>query len=239
MWVLASGALLVAIVVTRWRRSGRELAEFLGVGVVALYGRLWHGCTSRRKLALPACGGVLIVANHTCSADGALLQSHCLRMLGFLMAREYYDKLPRLRPMFDYQGNVLVKRDGNDTAGARMALRRLHEGRVLCVFPEGGLSGAGRRRIRRGKVGIAWLALRSRSPVIPVFISGGPQHHYVLRAWMFPSRARLYPGPPIDLSAYYDRPITRPLLEEVTALVMKHVAALQPGNHQRNGRASS
>jgi 1-acyl-sn-glycerol-3-phosphate acyltransferase len=227
MLALAVCAVLVVLVLLRWRRSGQSLLDFVGLGFVYLYARLWHGCVVRGA-APPARGAALLVANHTCSADPAFLQAGCPRVLCFLMAQEYFDLHPWLRRLFDYMHAVPVKRDGCDVATVRAALRELSAGRLVCIFPEGSLSGAGSRRLRPGKGGAALLALRSGAPVVPAFIAGGPQHSNVPRAWLLPSRVRLTFGPPVDLSAYRGRPINRPLLEEVTAVLMRAVADLDP-----------
>jgi hypothetical protein len=76
---------------------------------------------------------------------------------------------------------------------------------------------------------VALLALRSRVPIFPAYIAGGPQVSDVLPAWLWPSRGvRVIFGPAVDLSAYYGLPIDRKLLEEVTALLMRCIAALRP-----------
>jgi 1-acyl-sn-glycerol-3-phosphate acyltransferase len=116
-----------------------------------------------------------------------------------------------------------------DVVAARAGLRTLGLGWVLCVFPEGGLSNVGRRGLGPGKAGAALLALRSRVPVYPVFISGGPRTNALLQSWILPSSKAVHVtyGPPLDLSRYYDRPITRRLLEEVTQLIMRTIAELE------------
>jgi 1-acyl-sn-glycerol-3-phosphate acyltransferase len=228
MWALAACALMAGVVLRRWRRSGRKLVDFLGLGCVYVYARLWHGCTYHGLPPVPVQGAAILIANHTCSADPAFLQAAFARPLSFLIAHEYYESLPRLRGLFEYIGSVPVVRDGRDVRAVRLALRRLSAGRLVCIFPEGGLSAAGRQRLRHGKGGAALLALRSRAPVIPAYISGGPQHSHVPRAWLLPSRVRVTFGPAVDLSAYDGRPINRRLIEEVTALLMSQIAALQP-----------
>jgi 1-acyl-sn-glycerol-3-phosphate acyltransferase len=157
--------------------------------------------------------------------DPAFLQAACPRAISFLLAQEYYE-IGHFRPLFEYTRCVPVARNGRDVRAVRTAVRRLSEGRVLCIFPEGGLSNAGRNGLRPGKAGIALLALRSRAPVSPAQIAGGPQRSEVLPAWLRPSRVRVRFGPAVDLSAYYDRPISRKLLEEVTALLMDRVRAI-------------
>jgi 1-acyl-sn-glycerol-3-phosphate acyltransferase len=96
------------------------------------------------------------------------------------------------------------------------------------LFPEGNLSGVGRNRMVHAKPGAALLALRSRAPVIPVAIRGGPRTHKLLYSWLMPSprATRAVFGKPIDLSAYYDRPRNRQTLEEVRDVIQRHVAEL-------------
>jgi 1-acyl-sn-glycerol-3-phosphate acyltransferase len=225
-FVLAWGIVIV-IVLLRGRRSGQSLAEFLLRGALYGYVRLWHRWQSNDPAPLPATGPAILFSNHTCSADPAFLLVGCRRRLSFLIAREFY-LIPGVRQLCDYIHCVPVTRSGKDVTAARTALRRLKEGHVLCIFPEGGLSTAG-RRFRPGKPGVALLALRSKVPIFPAFIAGGPQVSDVLPAWLWPSRGvHVTYGPAIDLSVYYDRPIDRKLLEEVAVVLMGHVAALQP-----------
>jgi len=240
MWAFLVVIGLTAVMFVRWRRSGQRLTEFLALELVRWYARLWHGMVSNGRALVPARGPAILYANHTCSADPAFLQAGCPRPVSFLLAREYYE-IGHFRPLFERSGCVPVSRNGQDVCAIRRALRRLSEGRILCIFPEGGLSNAGRNRLRPSKAGVALLALRSRAPVYPAFIADGPQISEVLPAWLRPSRVRVTFGPPVDLSAYYDRPINRKLLEEVTALLMDHVRTLgtKPPARARLWSASS
>jgi 1-acyl-sn-glycerol-3-phosphate acyltransferase len=234
MWALAMMLAAAVVLLFRWRRSGLSAVNYFGLGTFQVYSRLWHGL--RTSGLAPVRGPAIIVANHTCSADAAFLSCSFQDPPSFLVAREYY-KIPGVGNLFAYIQCVPVQRNGRDVQAIRLGLRRLSESRILCIFPEGGLSNAGRRRPRRGKAGAALLALRSRAPVYPVRISGGPQTHRILRAWVRPTRARVTFGPAVDLSAYYGRPINRRLLEEVRDLLMKRVAELEPPTHHRPRRS--
>src|SRR5262249_17423776 len=147
MWAMAVLALAGCIWLGRWRRSPHKCFDFLGLGLVTLYARLWHGCFYFRPSTIPAIGPAILITNHTSSADAALLAGAINRPVGFLLAREYYN-IPVIRRLFEYIGCVAVVRNGRDVSGLRAALRRVQEGRVLAIFPEGGLSNAGRRRMR-------------------------------------------------------------------------------------------
>lgn len=226
MWVLTALALVMALVSIQWLRSGLGLHEYLALGVVYLYARLWHSCRYNGPAPLPARGPAILVSNHTCSADPAFLTGGCARPLCFLVAGEFY-RGPLLCRLFNWLGCVPVQRNGRDARSVRLSLKRLTEERVLCIFPEGGLSNAGRGRPRRAKAGVALLALRSRVPVFPARIEGGPQTSKILPAWLGHSRVRVTFGQALDLSEFYDRPIDRKLLEEVTRAIMSRIASLK------------
>jgi 1-acyl-sn-glycerol-3-phosphate acyltransferase len=229
MAFLAVVVLFLNLLRVRWRRSGRPLLEALALDVDRLYASLWHRW-SGGPAPLSAHGPAILVANHTCSADPTFLLAGSPRLFGFLTSRDHYNLHPLSRWLLDWLGCVPVTRNGQDASAAREALRRLAQGKALCVFPEGNLSGVGRGRLRAAKHGAAFLALASRAPVFPVYIAGGPRTHKLLQAWLWPcGRAvRVHYGQPVDLSAYYHRPRTRKLLAEVTELLMQQVAALAP-----------
>jgi 1-acyl-sn-glycerol-3-phosphate acyltransferase len=229
MWLLVVVGVFVAVQWLRWRRSGRPFVEALALGVARFHATFWHRWHGRRLAPLPAKGPFILVANHTCSADPSFLLAGSPRVFGFVSAREHYNAHPLIRGILDLLGCVPVTRNGRDGTAARAALRRLAEGRALCLFPEGGLHGVAQGRLRPAKAGAAFLALCSRAPVYPAYIAGGPRTDDILRAWLWPSGkvARVTYGPAIDLSAYYDRPRDRRLLAEVTTLFMDRIRDLQ------------
>jgi 1-acyl-sn-glycerol-3-phosphate acyltransferase len=237
MWALAVTGLTMMVILWRWLRSGLAWRDFLGLGVANMYARLWHRGRSNGPAPFPAEGPALVISNHTCSADPMFLLSWSRRVVSFVVAREHYHLCRPIHRILAWLHCVPVTRGGLDVCAARNALRRLDEGRILCIFPEGNLSGVARNRLRPGKAGVALLALRRRVPVYPVYIAGGPRTEKLLRSWVYPSKVpvRVFYGPPIDLSAYHDRPLNRKTLEEVTAYLMQQVAALRPrfSNHKR------
>ncbi len=228
MWAFVTLAIIATAILINWKRSGKSLRAFVGLGVVRLYARLWHGCTFPAPLGAPATGPALVVVNHTSSPDGCFVQCGSKRGLTFLVAEEFFQKY--FLWIWASTGCVPVARSGSDIRALRLGLRRLQEGKVVVVFPEGTLSGAGMGRLRTAKGGAAFLALRSRAPVFAAYISGGPQHPRVISGWFRPSsrRVRIVYSAPLDLSPYLDRPMNRALIEEVTAFLMRQITALAP-----------
>jgi 1-acyl-sn-glycerol-3-phosphate acyltransferase len=227
MWAVATGGLLAAGLIWSWGRSKLPALEYFCLGIMRLYARLYHNVWIRPHTRLPAKGPLLLIANHTCSADPAFLQACIPRAMSFLIAEEYFG-IRGLGWLFHYMQCIPVARNGRDITSVRVALRRLQAGRAVCVFPEGSLSGTGRGRMRTAKRGAAYLALKSGVPVYPAFIRGGPQHTHVASAWLVSSRAGIVLGKPVDLSRFCGTRITRPVLEEVGALLTSQIVALDP-----------
>jgi 1-acyl-sn-glycerol-3-phosphate acyltransferase len=212
------------------RGSRQPFLERFIVGVVRVYTHLWHRWSSNGPAPLPAEGPALLIANHTCSADPTFLTAGSPRLLCFAVSREHFDLHPLARRLLEYLRCVPVARTGRDAGAARKLLRRLAEGRVVSLFPEGNLSGVARNCIRPGKHGAAFLALVTRVPVFPAYIAGGSRTERLLESWLWPSprAVRVIYGPPVDLTPYYGRPRTRRLLEEVTTLLRQRILDLQP-----------
>ncbi len=229
MWIIAVWIAVAVGILVRWKRSGTEFIPSMGLGAIGLYARVWHGMRRTGQLSRDQAGPAIIIANHTSSADAGLLSACCNRPLSFLMGAEYY-KIPLLNRLLRYMQCVPVSRNGRDAAAVRQALKLLENQHVVCLFPEGGLSGAGRSRGRRGKCGAAYLALKTRAPVIPVLISGGPRTCDLARAWLWPSRVQVTIGDAVNLDTYYGKPVDRKLLDEVTRLLMARIAALENGS---------
>ncbi len=165
----------------------------------AWYCRLWHGFELREWAPLPVQGAAILISNHTCGIDHMLLQASCRRLLGFMVAREYYEHR-LLYWICRHIGCIPVDRDGRDFAATRAALRALADGRVVPIFPEGKIIPESGRVLGEMKPGAAYLALRARVPVYPAFIWGTPNTNEIFHSLARHSRARVIYGPPIELS---------------------------------------
>jgi 1-acyl-sn-glycerol-3-phosphate acyltransferase len=147
------------------------------------------------------------------------------RILSFVTTHQHYNLSAISRWILQFAGCVPIERGGHDPVGVRRMLRCLQAGHILCVFPEGNLSGVGLGRMRRWKYGAAYLALKSGVPVYPVWIEGGPRTDRLVRAWLGRSGrfVQVHYGAAVDLAAYRGRKITRARLEEVAELLLKRV----------------
>lgn len=240
MWAVALIAWAVIAVLWCWRRSGHTWWDFAYLWVPRIYSQLWHRWSTNVRMPFPREGPVLVVPSHTCSADPTFVMAGSGRVMTFLVSGKYYDLHPLCRRIMDYLRCIPVARNGRDVAAARLGLRRLQEGRAVCVFPEGNLSGISKNRFLAPRLGAAWLALKSRVPVYPVLIKGGPCTDQLLESWVFPSSkaVRVIYGSALDLSPYFERPLTRKLLEEVTYRIVEEIQALDKKSKRTGPRSA-
>jgi 1-acyl-sn-glycerol-3-phosphate acyltransferase len=209
-WVLLLSTAGILVLPRLWLASPRESKGNrpkpeihgmlrLAAAINTSYCVIWHQLTTEEIAPLPAIGPAILISNHTCGIDHLLLQAASRRVLGFMVAREYYE-WGWVQWMARIVGCIPVNRDGRDLAATRAALRALRNGRVLPIFPEGTIVPASGRQIGEMKPGTAYLAVHAQVPVIPAYIWGTPATNDIIESLVSPSRARVYFGPPIDLS---------------------------------------
>lgn len=222
-----AGYLLLAMLIVIWRawRCPEGWRLWLLYPFNALYCRLaFHWRANRRCPFLDARSG-LILANHRSPLDPMLIWVGVTnrRPIEFITAGEYFG-IPGLQFILDAQRCIPVARDGKDMVATRTALRRLRAGRLVGVFPEGGINeGAGMRPFNPG---IAWMALQAQAPVFPVFIENAPTGSSMIEPfWRF-RHVRVHYGEAIDLSEFVNRRRTPELLEQVTVLLRAKLAEL-------------
>ena len=128
-------------------------------------------------------GPWILACNHLSHFDPPLIAGAFRRPLDFLAMRELFR--PAWFGSLLRAANVIpVGRRQADTTALKAALQRLKKGRIVCVFPEGGLR-AGATSVLGGAElteGVALLASRAQVPVRPAVIVGSDQL-YVGQNW--------------------------------------------------------
>lgn len=230
MWALVCLFITIYAVFRAWIRSRLPWTDFFLLRISYPYIRLWHRWSCNRPTPFPRAGPAIVISNHTCSADPPILLTACDRLMSFLVSREHFKLHPVTHWVLEHLRCIPVNRSGQDPSSLLRALRRLKEGGIVCVFPEGNLSGVARNRLRHGKPGMSLMALCSGAPVYPVFIAGGPRTDRLFPSWLYPSgrSVRVVFGEPVSLSAFLGKPRTRRVIEEVTQILMAKIEELNP-----------
>jgi 1-acyl-sn-glycerol-3-phosphate acyltransferase len=239
LWVASLLALMLLAFpwVMMPRRSAGELHGVVELlwWLNAMYCAFWHRLVVKGRDPLPKEGPCILICNHTCCIDHMLLQAGTRRLLGFIIAREIYE-IRWFKPFCDLSGCIPVNRDGKDLAAMRAALRALHAGRVLPIFPEGTITPTSGRELGGAKPGVAFIALKARVPVIPAYIRGTPSTNKIGPSLWTPSRAELYFGPAVELDDLRDRvDSSRDDLEEVCQRMMAAIRVLRDHAQSADG----
>lgn len=116
---------------------------------------------------VPLTGPLLLAGNHVGALDGPLLVVLAPRPVRALAKAEFFAR-PGGRALAAI-GQIPVHRDKPDRAALRRALAVLGAGGAVAVFPEGE---CGPGTLDAVHPGVAWLALRTRAPVLPVAFAG-------------------------------------------------------------------
>ena len=191
------------------------------------FGQLIWSLTGRLTItgqeAMPPYGPLLVASNHLSLNDAGTLVVALPRPIVFLAKKELWNK-PIGRFYCNAVGAVPLDRQRGGGEALRYALQALQQDQAILMFPEGGISPTG--QLRRARTGLAWLALKTQAPILPVGISGSEQ----FPAWRMPvplASWQVNIGTPFT-PPQIEGPITKPLLESVSDMIMQRIAALVP-----------
>lgn len=173
----------------------RSLVYHLVRALLAIYFTLYHRVRVEGREQLPRTGGVIIAPNHASFLDPPLMGVACTRMVDF-MARDDLFHPPWFARLISYLHAFPVNRDEVDFHAMREAVRRLRAGRAVVLFPEGTRSPDG--ALQPPKVGLGFLALVAKVPIIPVAINGTERAFGKRHRWIKPHPVTVQFGPPID-----------------------------------------
>jgi len=118
---------------------------------------------------VPREGPFIAMMNHIYFVDPLLVSVLAPRFIVIMSKIENYDNLI-LRPLMHLYGCFPVRRGELDMAAIRTSLQVLENGHGLLMAPEGTRSRT--RMLQEGHNGMAWMAMRSNVPIVPVAHSG-------------------------------------------------------------------
>ncbi len=118
---------------------------------------------------VPPKGRLLVVSNHASDFDPPLL-SCCVGRPVAYMAKEELFQVPVLRQAIQAYGAYPVKRGSADRSAMKAAIASIQSGWATGIFLDGTRTPDG--RIADPKVGAAWIAAKTQSPLLPVSLWG-------------------------------------------------------------------
>ncbi|WP_460064050.1 lysophospholipid acyltransferase family protein [Streptomyces sp. YKOK-I1] len=196
---------------------GAEIGRRIGVGL--MYG-LWRP----RVLGawkVPASGPVIFAPNHSHNLDGPMVIGVAPRASHFLVKKEAF--VGPVGSFMVHTGQIAVDRASTDRTAIARALGVLENGGVLGIFPEGT---RGEGDFASLRAGLAYFAVRSGAPIVPVAVLGSSERRGRLVKGLPPLRSRVDVvfGDPFEAGDGSGRR-TRKALDEATERIQKNLAA--------------
>ena len=158
----------------------------------------------------------LIVGNHISGWDPLLYTMWMKNIVPFVYKAEF-DKNLFLRWFFEGLESIPVHRGEVDVSASKKILRLLKEDKPVCLFPEG-TRNSQVDCLQEFHTGAALFALKTHSPIRPFYIWD--------KAKMF-RKNYMAIGDEFTLEQFYDRPLDKQTLEEVTAVIRGKVDELR------------
>jgi 1-acyl-sn-glycerol-3-phosphate acyltransferase len=139
-------------------------------------------------------GGFILASNHVSHFDPPIIGSHVRPYINWMAMEELFQNRASAAVMQCLRA-FPVKREQNDLLAVRVAIKRLTDGRVVGVFPEGGIR-AGKESVLEGALfwpGVAALSAITGRPIVPCVIFGADRL-YRPRGWSVFRRVPVWIG---------------------------------------------
>ena len=198
---------------------------------------------------IPEKGPLIVISNHFSWFEAPLVVLNLPYRTAFVAAAEL-KQLAILR-LFFYAGNFIpVIRGQADRTALRETQKRLEQGDVIAIFPEGGIDPAVQDTFARGesaaldegnfyresgqlmpvRPGTAYLAVRSQAPILPIAFLGTEKTLPNIKRGRRTAVTMTIGKPfgPLTLAPSLRGPAKRQRIDELGELLMRHLADLLP-----------
>ena len=155
-------------------KSGKWLPLYrCGLAVVRPLMKVLFPVTFHHTENLQQDAPAIIISNHTSMLDPVIMAMACHRYHIRFMGKKELVSNPVFNWFFKKLDMIAVDRHNTDMAAIRSSMKVLASGEMLGIFPEG-------TRHKEGVMedlesGIALIALRSKAPLLPVYLTDKPR----------------------------------------------------------------
>ncbi len=138
----------------------------------------------------------IIVSNHISNIDPIYIGVSFPRKLYFMAKKESF-RYPIFRWILRYFGAFPVDRSRPDIKAIKTSIDILQKGKVLAIFPQG--TRESEKELTEIKQGAAYFAVKTNTPIIPVYIKGTDKVMPKNRNVFKPKKVEIYIGEPIQI----------------------------------------
>jgi len=212
----------------------------------------WHyHLKAEGKQNIPEEGPALVVCNHRSLLDPVVVGYSVDRFVNFAAA-SYSFNMPLVKQLYTWAGAFPLSIYGGEESDQNItrASDLLKAGELVGIFPEGVQSFFNPHRVTKiatFKTGFIKLALDTKVPIIPCTNVAGEERElpripgFLVSAYVKLPNAKegirfisyrnvtCRIGRPIDLSPYYDEPVTKGLMDSIAGRIRRIIIKLYDG----------
>jgi 1-acyl-sn-glycerol-3-phosphate acyltransferase len=137
--------------------------------VVLYFFKVVFGFKSTGSEVVPMRGRIILAANHQSALDPPAVGIATKRELHFLAKKELFS-IPLLGTAIKNLNSIPLDRGAGDIKALKTFISILENDDAVILFPEGTRSKDG--QMKEAKEGVGFLAMRTKSDIIPVYVSG-------------------------------------------------------------------
>ena len=164
---------------------------------------------------IPLKGRVIICSNHVSLLDPLVLAAVSPRKLNYMAKKELFEK-KILGFLIKNLGAFPVDRDKGGLSAIKKAIKILSRDDAFAMFPQG--TRVHNVNDNSSKPGIAMIAIKSKSPIIPI---------YVDTEYKLFKKLKLTIGKPISFNEYYDQKMDTDQYKSLSELILKEIYDLK------------
>jgi len=175
---------------------------------------------------VPRHGAVILAPNHRSFLDSIFIPLIVPRRVTFVAKADYFDSW-KTAWFFRGVGQIPIQREGGSASERALAsaMEVLAQGGVFGIYPEGTRTRDG--LLHKGHTGVARLALRTGSPVVPVGLIGTDEIQPIDRKMpVFFKTVTIRFGTPIAADRFAGRENDRMVLRQLTDEIMFEIREL-------------
>lgn len=167
------------------------------------------------KENIPPNGKLIICANHSHNWDPLVLSTIFPNEIRWMAKKELFES--KILSFILYKlGSFPVDRQGTDIAAVKSALKVLKNNQILGIFPEGTrVDGFNKDN---AKPGVAMLALKSQSTVLPIHIDS---NYKIFKP------VNINIGKPMDLSDDFNKRLSTEEYTEISTKILERIYGLK------------
>lgn len=151
-------------------------------------------------------GKCIVTANHRSNMDAIIVYLKANRKMHFLAKKELFEK-KALGGFLKSLGCVSIDRQGTDISAMKTTLGLLKQDKTVAIFPQGTRTTSEDFDIKNG---VCMFAIKAKAPIVPMYIKKKPK----LFCWN-----TIYIGEPYELDEFYDKKLTKEVLDEASNIV--------------------